>query len=77
MARKAFCRERLHGGFQQHHPRVFLQGAADRVGFGGDFFAEVVGVDAGGVDGLLSVDVEPRGVGRDGGGELECRGGRV
>lgn len=47
------------------------------MGFGGDFFAEVVGLDAGGVDGLLSVDVEPRGVGRDGGGELECRGGWV
>ena len=47
------------------------------MGFGGEFFEKIAGVDARRVDGMLSVDVESCGDRRDGGGELESCGGRI
>lgn len=52
LAQRTFW-ECLHGVFQEPCRHVLLPGAADRVGFGGEFFEEIVGVDAGGVDGIL------------------------
>lgn len=43
----------LRGRFQEPRCGILLRGAADPVGFCGGFFEETVGVDAGGVDGLL------------------------
>ena len=45
--------------------------------FRGGFSEEIVGVDAGGVNGALWADVEPCGVRRDGGGELESYKGGI